>query len=85
MNPTLSKRKYENQEELERDFWRLHYARGTVFHRPNARLGQLMQRDGTGSLADRLWHNQVRMLNGGGCWLPSHGKTTKRLFSPKTN
>lgn len=80
MNPTLTKRKYETHEEMERDFWRIHYQRETTGNRPNERLWERMHEDGIGSVAERLWNNQYRMLNGGGCWIPCHGPTVRRLF-----
>lgn len=82
MNLTLSKRKYESAEEMSRDFWKIHYERGTTHIRPNERLWLRMHRDGMDSPASKLWHNQWHLLNTGSglCWLPSHGPTNRRLF-----
>jgi len=76
----LSKRKYYSAEEMSEDFWRIHYAKEKTHKRPNERLWQRMDEDGVESLARKLWHNQWMMLNGSGCWIPSHGPTNRRLF-----
>jgi len=81
VSSVLSKRRYTSAEEMAADFWKNHYAKENTHTRPNERLWQRMNKDGVESLARKLWHNQWRMLNGGGCWIPSHGPTNRKLFS----
>lgn len=84
MNATLSKRKYKSLREMERDFWRIYYAKETFSKRPNERLWYRMHEDGHGSLAERLWNNAYGMLNSGRSWIPDHGPTVRRLFPQET-
>ena len=81
VSSVLSKRRYDTAEEMSNDFWKNHYANEKPHKRPSEKLWQKMHEDGVGSVASRLWHNQWRMLNGGGCWIPSHGPTNRRMFS----
>lgn len=85
MNNTISKRKYDSVEEMTRDFSENYYERGTTHVRPSECLWSRMHRDGVNSIAANLWNNQWHLLNTGSgmCWLPSHGPTNRKLFSPK--
>jgi hypothetical protein len=82
MNMTLTKRKYESLDEMAKDFWANHSKQDTCHKMPQDRLLELMHRDGQKSIAWNLWNNQWHLLNtnSGRCWLPTHGKTLRRLF-----